>query len=138
MEALYPSFNNPRGINPCYDDPNEQDKYARCNKNGLYTYCQGKGSKQEEGPVSSCTQEQSHPVITQIGISFAGGIGGAIVTENIFAIPGIGVMLVNAVKSRDVPVVMGVIIFVTIIVGVVNLIVELICAMVEPRIDFAS
>lgn len=78
------------------------------------------------------------PVVTQIGISFAGGIGGAIVTENIFAIPGIGVMLVNAVKSRDVPVVMGVIIFVTIIVGVVNLIVDLICAVIDPRIDFAS
>ena len=78
------------------------------------------------------------PVITQIGISFAGGIGGAIVTENIFAIPGIGVMLVNAVKSRDVPVVMGVIIFVTIIVGIINLIVDLICAVVDPRIDFAS
>lgn len=78
------------------------------------------------------------PVVTQIGISFAGGIGGAIVTENIFAIPGIGVMLVNAVKSRDVPVVMGVIIFVTIIVGIVNLIVDLICAVIDPRIDFAS
>ena len=78
------------------------------------------------------------PVITQIGISFAGGIGGAIVTENIFAIPGIGVMLVNAVKSRDVPVVMGVIIFVTIIIGIINLIVDLICAIVDPRIDFAS
>ncbi|MGP1508407.1 MAG: ABC transporter permease [Sphaerochaeta sp.] len=78
------------------------------------------------------------PVITQIGISFAGGIGGAIVTENIFAIPGIGAMLVNAVKGRDVPVVMGTIIFVTIIVGIINLIVDLICAMVDPRIDFAS
>ena len=77
-------------------------------------------------------------VVTQIGISFAGGSGGAIVTENIFAIPGIGVMLVNAVKSRDVPVVMGVIIFVTIIVGIVNLIVDLICAVIDPRIDFAS
>ena len=47
-------------------------------------------------------------------------------------------MLVNAVKSRDVPVVMGVIIFVTIIVGIINLIVDLICAVVDPRIDFAS
>lgn len=78
------------------------------------------------------------PVVTQIGISFAGGIGGAIVTENIFAIPGIGAMLVNAVKARDVPVVMGVIIFVTVIVGVINLIVDLICALIDPRIDFAS
>lgn len=78
------------------------------------------------------------PVVTQIGISFAGGIGGAVVTENIFAIPGIGAMLINAVKGRDVPVVMGTIIFVTIIVGIINLIVDLICAIVDPRIDFAS
>lgn len=78
------------------------------------------------------------PVVTQIGISFAGGIGGAVVTENIFAIPGIGAMLINAVKGRDVPVVMGTIIFVTIIVGIINLIVDLICAVVDPRIDFAS
>lgn len=78
------------------------------------------------------------PVVTQIGISFAGGIGGAVVTENIFAIPGIGAMLINAVKGRDVPVVMGTIIFVTIFVGIINLIVDLICAVVDPRIDFAS
>lgn len=78
------------------------------------------------------------PVVTQIGISFAGGIGGAVVTENIFAIPGIGAMLINAVKGRDVPVVMGTIIFVTMIVGIINLIVDLICAIVDPRIDFAS
>ena len=78
------------------------------------------------------------PVVTQIGISFAGTIGGAVVTENIFAIPGIGTLLINAVKSRDVPVVMGTVIFITIIVGVINLIVDLICAIVDPRIDLAS
>lgn len=78
------------------------------------------------------------PVVTQIGISFAGTIGGAVVTENIFAIPGIGSMLINAVKSRDVPVVMGTVIFITIIVGVINLLVDLICAVVDPRIDLAS
>jgi len=78
------------------------------------------------------------PVVTQIGISFAGTIGGAVVTENIFAIPGIGTLLINAVKSRDVPVVMGTVIFITIIVGVINLIVDLICALVDPRIDLAS
>ncbi|MBR2281836.1 MAG: ABC transporter permease [Spirochaetales bacterium] len=78
------------------------------------------------------------PVVTQIGISFAGTIGGAVVTENIFAIPGIGTLLINAVKSRDVPVVMGTVIFITIIVGVINLVVDLICALVDPRIDLAS
>lgn len=78
------------------------------------------------------------PVVTQIGVSFAGTIGGAVVTENIFTIPGIGTMLLSAVKSRDVPVVLGTIIFVTVIVGVINLLVDLLCAVIDPRIDLAS
>ncbi|MBQ6733785.1 MAG: ABC transporter permease [Lachnospiraceae bacterium] len=78
------------------------------------------------------------PIVTQMGITFAGTIGGAVVTENIFTIPGIGTMLLNAVKSRDVPVVLGTVIFVTIIVGIINLAVDLICALIDPRIDLAS
>lgn len=78
------------------------------------------------------------PVITQIGISFAGCMGGAVVTEMIFTIPGIGLMLINAVKSRDIPVVMGTVIFIALIVGVINLLVDLICAKVDPRIDLAA
>lgn len=78
------------------------------------------------------------PVVTQIGVSFAGTIVGAVVTENIFAIPGVGTLLINAVKARDVPVVLGTVIFVAIIVGVINLIVDLFCAVIDPRIDLAS
>ena len=78
------------------------------------------------------------PVVTQIGVSFAGTIGGAVVTENIFTVPGVGTMLLSAVKSRDVPVVLGTIIFVTVIVGVINLLVDLLCAVIDPRIDLAS
>ncbi len=78
------------------------------------------------------------PIVTQMGVSFAGTIGGAVVTENIFAIAGIGTMLLSAVKSRDVPVVLGTVIFVTIIVGVINLVVDLLCAVIDPRIDLAS
>ncbi len=78
------------------------------------------------------------PVVTQIGVSFAGTIAGAVVTENIFAIPGVGTLLINAVKARDVPVVLGTVIFVAIIVGVINLIVDLFCAVIDPRIDLES
>ena len=78
------------------------------------------------------------PIVTQIGITFAGVIAGAVVTENIFAIPGVGVLLINAVKARDVPIVMGTVIFVTIIVGMINLVVDIVCALIDPRIDFAS
>ena len=78
------------------------------------------------------------PIVRQIGITFAGVIAGAVVTENIFAIPGVGVLLINAVKARDVPIVMGTVIFVTIIVGMINLVVDIVCALIDPRIDFAS
>ena len=78
------------------------------------------------------------PVITQIGIGFAGIMGGAVVTESVFAIPGIGSFLINAVKSRDIPVVMGSIIFVGVFVGIVNLIVDFIYAVVDPRVKLDS
>lgn len=74
------------------------------------------------------------PVITNIGINFAYTFGGAIVTETVFAIPGIGSYMINAAKTRDVPIVMGVIIFVAIFVAVVNLIIDLIYAFVDPRV----
>ncbi|MDD4011990.1 MAG: ABC transporter permease [Sphaerochaetaceae bacterium] len=97
-----------------------------------------KGASNRDVIIHHSIRNSLIPVVTQIGISFAGTIGGAVVTENIFAIPGIGTMLINAVKSRDVPVVMGTVIFITIIVGIINLIVDLICAIVDPRIDLAS
>ena len=78
------------------------------------------------------------PVITQVGLSFAVCCGGAVVTETIFTIPGIGSLLINAVKARDIPVVMGTVIFVAFIVGVINLLVDLVCALIDPRVDLAS
>ncbi len=74
------------------------------------------------------------PVITNIGITFASAFGGAIVTETVFAIPGIGSYMINAAKTRDVPIVMGVIIFVAIFVAIVNLVVDLIYVFVDPRV----
>lgn len=74
------------------------------------------------------------PVVTNLGILFANAFGGAIVTETVFAIPGIGVYMINAAKARDVPIVMGVIIFVAIIVAVINLVTDLIYAFIDPRV----
>jgi len=78
------------------------------------------------------------PVVTQVGISFATSIGGAVITEIIFAIPGIGSLLVNAVVTRDIPIVMGMLVFISVIVGVINLLVDVLCAKIDPRIDLAS
>ena len=74
------------------------------------------------------------PVVTQVGISYASCMGGSVVTESVFSIPGVGSLLVNAVKSRDIPVVMGTIIFVAVFVGIINLLVDLLYAWIDPRV----
>lgn len=78
------------------------------------------------------------PVVTQVGISYASCMGGSIVTESVFSIPGIGSLLINAVKARDIPVVMGSIIFVAIIVGLINLLVDLLYAWIDPRVKLSK
>lgn len=74
------------------------------------------------------------PVVTSIGYHCATVIGGAIVTESVFAIPGVASLLINAVKIRDVPVVMGVIVVIAITVGVINLLVDITYALIDPRV----
>lgn len=76
------------------------------------------------------------PVVTSIGHHFATLIGGAVVTESVFAIPGVASLLINAVKIRDVPVVMGIILVIAVAVGVVNLLVDITYALIDPRVKF--
>jgi peptide/nickel transport system permease protein len=74
------------------------------------------------------------PVLSVLGVSVSRLFGGAVVTETIFALPGIGVLLVDSILSRDFPVVQGVIIVVTVGVFLTNLLVELAYGLVDPRI----
>ena len=67
------------------------------------------------------------------GILFAGIVGGAVVVENVFARPGLGTELVNAVLSRDYPVVQGIILVLGVTVVVVNATVDMLLAVVDPR-----
>jgi peptide/nickel transport system permease protein len=74
------------------------------------------------------------PVLSVLGVSVSRLFGGAVVTETIFALPGVGVFLVDSILSRDFPVVQGVIIVVTIGVFLTNLLVELSYGLVDPRV----
>ena len=78
------------------------------------------------------------PVVTSFGAHIATIVGGAIVTESVFAIPGVASLMINAVKIRDVPVVMGVIVVISVFVGVVNLLVDLLYAVIDPRVKLGS
>ncbi len=74
------------------------------------------------------------PVITVIGINFASLLGGAVATETVFAWPGLGRAVVDAIRVRDLPVVEGCVIFLAFIFVIVNLLVDLSYAWLDPRI----
>ncbi len=74
------------------------------------------------------------PIITVIGLNFGGLLGGAVVTETIFSIPGIGIAMVNAIRYKDMPIVMGGVIVIAIAFSLVNLVVDLICVFINPRL----
>ena len=74
------------------------------------------------------------PVITIIGIQFGQLMGGAVMTEIIFSIPGIGRLMIDSIKLRDVPVVLGCVLFVAVTFAIVNLIVDILYIYVDPRI----
>ena len=74
------------------------------------------------------------PIVTVIGITFGHSLGGVVVTETIFSIPGIGRLIVDSIRSHDYPVVQGGVLFFAFCVGIVNLMVDMIYAMIDPRI----
>lgn len=76
------------------------------------------------------------PVATQAGMDFAGLMGGAILTESIFSLPGIGSMLYNAISRRDYPVVQGVTLFLALVFVLINLLVDISYAVLDPRIGY--
>ncbi|HEY5718935.1 MAG TPA: ABC transporter permease [Gammaproteobacteria bacterium] len=76
------------------------------------------------------------PIVTIIGIGIALLIGGVVVTESVYAIPGLGRLTVDAVLSRDFPTIQGVILFFSLVYVVVNLLVDLSYVFFDPRIRY--
>lgn len=74
------------------------------------------------------------PVVTVIGLQFGSLLGGAVLTEAVFAWPGVGTFLVNSIKAKDRPAVLGSVIIFSICFSIVNLIVDLLYAYIDPRI----
>jgi len=76
------------------------------------------------------------PIVTVIGIGIALLIGGVVVTESVYAIPGLGRLTVDAVLARDFPTIQGVILFFSVVYVVVNLLVDLSYVFFDPRIRY--
>ncbi len=74
------------------------------------------------------------PVVTLCGLQFGHLLAGAILTESIFAIPGVGRLMVSSIMQRDYPMVQGGVLFIAIVFSIVNLLVDLVYAYIDPRI----
>jgi peptide/nickel transport system permease protein len=76
------------------------------------------------------------PIVTVIGLGVAGLIGGAVVTESVFAIPGVGRLVVDAILRRDYPIIQGVVLIFSFVYVLVNLGVDLLYTVFDPRIRY--
>ena len=74
------------------------------------------------------------PIITIVGVQFATALGGAVVNEQIFGIPGLGKLMVDSIKSRDFPVVQGGVLVIAIMFSFLKLFIDVLYAFVDPRI----
>jgi peptide/nickel transport system permease protein len=76
------------------------------------------------------------PIVTVIGLVFALSLGGSIVVEIVFNLPGIGRMLIDSVGRRDYPVIQGVVLYIAFVYVLANLFVDLTYALIDPRIRY--
>lgn len=78
------------------------------------------------------------PVVTVLGLQFGILLGGAVLTETVFAWPGVGRLLVDAILRRDYPVVQGTVLLLAFLFVLINLVVDIIYAFLDPRIHYQS
>ena len=77
------------------------------------------------------------PVVTIVGLQIGTLLGGAVITETIFVLPGVGRLVVSSIFERDFPLLQGAVLFISLVHLFVNLIVDVLYAFLDPRIHYA-
>ncbi|MBQ2689185.1 MAG: ABC transporter permease [Solobacterium sp.] len=98
------------------------------------TTARAKGQKELAIVIRHALKNALIPVVTTIGMQFGALIGGSVLVESIFVVPGVGKMMVDSIKSRDYPVVQGGVLAIAFFFCIVNLIVDVLYAYIDPRI----
>lgn len=93
-----------------------------------------KGASEKSVVFKHALKNALLPVITIIGINFGIQLGGAIITETVFAMPGLGTLMITSVRMKDTPMVMASILFIAFLAGIINLIVDILYTYVDPRL----
>ncbi len=98
------------------------------------TTARAKGQKEFYIVIGHALKNALIPVITVIGMQFGILLGGSVLVESIFAVPGVGKMMVDAIKQRNYPVVQGGVLTIALAFSFINLLVDILYAYVDPRI----
>jgi ABC-type dipeptide/oligopeptide/nickel transport system permease component len=99
------------------------------------TTARAKGVAERRVIIRHAFRNAAIPVLTIVGLQFGGLLAGAVIVESVFSRQGLGRMLVNALQSRDFPVAQGGVLFVATVYVLVNLFVDLLYGVVDPRIQ---
>lgn len=97
-----------------------------------------KGLKETRVVMVHALRNALLPILTVLGVQAGNLIGGTVVTEEVFALPGMGRLIVGAVLSQDIPVIQGVVLLVAAAVLLANLVTDLLYAVVDPRIRYGT
>lgn len=111
-----------------------QSSYEEVMRQDYITMARAKGIRERTVLVRHILKNAMLPVITYMGPMVAFLLTGSVVIENLYTIPGIGKEFVNAISNHDYTLVMGITIFIGAIIIVCNLLADLVCAIVDPRI----
>lgn len=101
------------------------------------TTARSKGLKEQVVIVKHALKNALIPIITVVGLQFGLLLGGAVLTETVFAWPGLGRLIVDSILARDYPVIQGTILIFGLLYILVNLVVDLLYAYIDPRIRYA-
>jgi peptide/nickel transport system permease protein len=100
------------------------------------TTARSKGLQERVIIVKHALKNALIPIVTVVGLQFGSLLSGAVLTETVFAWPGLGRLIVNSMLARDYPVIQGAILIFALLYILVNLIVDLLYALVDPRIRY--
>ncbi len=96
-----------------------------------------KGAQERTVIIGHALRNALIPLVTVIGLSFAVLMGGAVVTEQVFNIPGVGRLLIQAVLRRDFPLVQGIVLVIAFLYVIINLLVDVLYVYLDPRLHYS-
>ena len=95
-----------------------------------------KGQTESRVLISHALKNASIPIVTIIGIGIALLIGGVVVTESVYNIPGLGRLVVDAILKRDYPIIQGLILMFSFVYIIINLVIDIVYTILDPRIRY--